>query len=153
MKQLIIAIIAVGFVTWGCGNKATPKNNQQTDTINSEEHHHHDESIEIELDNGKKWIVDKNMMTHIRNMEKDVAAFNKVELKDYHDLAAQLQINVDLLTSNCTMKGKAHDELHKWLLPYIDLVTELAETKNEKEATKVFENIQASFQTFNQFFE
>ncbi|MBK8111874.1 MAG: hypothetical protein IPO65_01705 [Saprospiraceae bacterium] len=51
------------------------------------------------------------------------------------------------------MKGKAHDELHKWLLPYIDLVKELSAAKNETEATKQFENIQISFTTFNQFFQ
>ena len=34
------------------------------------------------------------------------------------------------------MKGKAHDELHKWLLPYIDLVKELSEAKDETEAEK-----------------
>ncbi|MBK6365166.1 MAG: hypothetical protein IPF52_17485 [Saprospiraceae bacterium] len=51
------------------------------------------------------------------------------------------------------MKGKAHDELHKWLLPYIDLVKELSEAKDETEASKHFENIQISFTTFNQYFQ
>ncbi|MBK9047964.1 MAG: hypothetical protein IPL74_15190 [Bacteroidetes bacterium] len=51
------------------------------------------------------------------------------------------------------MKGKAHDELHKWLLPYIDLVKELSEAKDETEAAKQFENIQTSFTTFNQYFQ
>jgi hypothetical protein len=97
--------------------------------------------------------VDANMITHIRNMENDVISFAKVEQKDYKSLSEKLQSNIDLLTSNCTMKGKAHDELHKWLLPYIDLVKELSEAKDETEASKQFENIQISFTTFNQYFQ
>jgi hypothetical protein len=40
----------------------------------------------IELNNGEKWEVDANMITHIRNMENDVISFAKVEQKDYKSL-------------------------------------------------------------------
>ncbi|MBK9526199.1 MAG: hypothetical protein IPO39_16060 [Bacteroidetes bacterium] len=86
-------------------------------------------------------------------MENDIISFAKVEQKDYKSLSEKLQSNIDLLTSNCTMKGKAHDELHKWLLPYIDLVKELSEAKDETEASKQFQNIQTSFTAFNQYFQ
>ena len=97
----------------------------QPEIAEHNDHNHDDESEAIELNNGEKWQVDANMLTHIRNMENDVVSFAKVEQKDYKSLSEKLQSNIDLLTSNCTMKGKAHDELHKWLLPYIDLVKEL----------------------------
>lgn len=45
------------------------------------------------------------------------------------------------------------DELHKWLLPYIDLVKKLSEAKDETEASEQFKNIQTSFTTFNQYFQ
>lgn len=51
------------------------------------------------------------------------------------------------------MKGKAHDELHKWLLPYIDMVQELANAKNKTQAAKQFNKIQTSFITFNQYLQ
>ena len=57
--------------------------------------------------------------------------------------------NLDLLTSNCTMKGQAHDELHKWLLPYLDLVTDFSKDKSAEQ----FAEIQNAFTTFNQYFE
>jgi hypothetical protein len=131
----------------------TRNQTNQTETAIHEDHHHDDESEAIELNNGEKWKVDANMITHIRNMENDVISFANVEQKDYKSLSAKLQSNVDLLTSNCTMKGKAHDELHKWLLPYIDLVKELSEAKDETEAEKQFQSIQTSFTTFNQYFQ
>jgi hypothetical protein len=153
MKTLIILISVISLFLFGCGNTPNEKSNEQTETAIHEEHHHDDESEAIELNKGEKWKVDANMITHIRNMENDINSFANVEQKDFKSLAEKLQTNIDLLTSNCTMKGKAHDELHKWLLPYIDMVKELSEAKDKTEASKQFENIQTSFTTFNQYFQ
>jgi len=154
MKKIIILIPVISLFLFSCGNTSNEKSKEQTETVTHEEHQHNAEIQTIELNNGEKWKVDANMITHIRNMENDVISFAKVEQKkDYKSLSEKLQSNIDLLTSNCTMKGKAHDELHKWLLPYIDLVKELSEAKNETEAEKRFENIQISFTTFNQYFQ
>jgi hypothetical protein len=153
MNKLILSLATFSLMLSSCGNSTNEKSNNQTEVAEHNEHHHDDESEAIELNNGEKWEVDANMITYIRNMENDVISFAKVEQKDYKSLSKKLQSNIDLLTSNCTMKGKAHDELHKWLLPYIDLVKELSETNNETEAEKQFENIQISFTTFNQYFQ
>jgi hypothetical protein len=153
MKKIPILISVISLFLFSCGNTSNEKLKEQTETVTHEEHQHNAEMQTIELNNGEKWKVDANMITHIRNMENDVISFAKVEQKDYKSLAEKLQSNIDLLTSNCTMKGKAHDELHKWLLPYIDLVKELLEAKDETEASKQFENIQTSFTTFNQYFQ
>jgi hypothetical protein len=152
-KTLVILISTISLFLFGCGNTSNEKSNEQTETAIHDEHHHDDESEAIELNNGEKWKVDANMITHIRNMEKDINSFANAERKDYKSLAEKLQSNIDLLTSNCTMKGSAHDELHKWLLPYIDLVKELSDAKNQTEAAKQFRNIQTSFSTFNQYFQ
>lgn len=153
MKKIIILIPVISLFLFSCGNTSKEKPKEQTETVTHKEHHHNAEIQTIELNNGEKWKVDANMLTHIRNMENDVISFAKVEQKDYKSLTEKLQSNIDLLTSNCTMKGKAHDELHKWLLPYIDLVKELSEAKDEIEAEKQFQNIQTSFTTFNQYFQ
>lgn len=153
MKKITILIPVISLFLFSCGNTSNEKSKEQTETVTHKEHQHNAEIQTIELNNGEKWKVDANMITHIRNMENDVISFAKVEQKDYKSLSEKLQSNIDLLTSNCTMKGKAHDELHKWLLPYIDLVKELSEAKEETEASKQFENIQISFKTFNQNFQ
>ena len=153
MKKITILISVISLFLFSCGNTSNEKSKEQTETVTHEEHQHNDEMQTIELNNGEKWKVDANMITHIRNMENDIISFSTVEQKDYKSLAEKLQSNIDLLTSNCTMKGKAHDELHKWLLPYIDLVKEFSEAKDETEAAKQFENIQTSFTTFNRYFQ
>jgi hypothetical protein len=153
MKQITILISVLNLFLFGCGNTSNENPKEQRGTAIHEEHNHNEESEAIKLNNGEKWKVDANMITHIRNMENDVISFAKVEPKDYKALSAKLQSNIDLLTSNCTMEGKAHDELHKWLLPYIDLVNELAEAKEETKAEKQFQKIENSFITFNQYFQ
>ena len=153
MKKITILIPVISLFLFSCGNASKEKSKEETETVTHEEHQHNYEMQTIELNNGEKWKVDANMITHIRNMENDIISFSTVEQKDYKSLSNKLQSNIDLLTSNCTMKGKAHDELHKWLLPYIDLVKELSEAKDETEAAKQFENIQTSFTTFNQYFQ
>jgi hypothetical protein len=92
------------------------------------------------------------MMGHVRNMESDLNVFENQDGKDYQSLAVKLENNIELLTSSCTMTGKAHDELHKWLIPYIDRVDQLTNAKNDEEAGVTYRKIQVSFKTFNTYF-
>lgn len=153
MKTKIGLLVAISLFLISCGNTSNEKSNEQTVTATHEEHQHDTEPQIIELNNGEKWKVNDEMIPAIRNMEKDINDFSTVEQKDYEALAEKLQKNINLLTSSCTMKGKAHDELHKWLLPYIDMVKELSEAKNNNQSAKQFENIQTSFKSFNQYFQ
>lgn len=153
MSKVVLSLAVFSILLCSCGSSPHEESNIQTEVAEQNEHHHEGESEGIELNNGKKWIVDANMITHIRNMENDVISFDKGEQKEYQLLSEKLQSNIDLLASNCTMKGKAHDELHKWLLPYIDTVRELSEAKDETGASEQFEKIQVSFTIFNQYFQ
>lgn len=153
MKKITILIPVISLFLFSCGNTSKEKPKEQTETVTHKEHQHDEESEIIELNNGEKWKVDANMLTHIRTMENDVISFAKVEQKDYKVLSEKLQASIDLLTSNCTMTGQAHDELHKWLLPYMDLVEELSEAEDKIEAEKQFQEIQTSITTFNHYFQ
>ena len=146
MLKIKIAFLAtVVLLLFSCNTKSKE---EKTTEIKMEEHQHSD-SEAIQLNEGKKWKVDDNMMLHIRNMEKDVMNFNSENNKNYPLLANKLKSNIDLLTSNCTMKGEAHDELHKWLVPYIELVDKFSKEKSKNQ----FIEIQESFKTFNQYFQ
>ena len=147
MKYSYTIVLGIALLFSSCGNE-TNNNAPVSDT-----EHEHSSEESIELDNGEKWVVVEEMMGHIQNMETDVKSFENLEEKDFSVLATKLEDNIDLLTSNCTMTGKAHDELHKWLLPYIDLVGELSNAKDTDEASKVYKEIQTSFKTFNTYFK
>ena len=146
MLKIKIAFLAtVVLLIFSCNTKSKE---EKTTEIKTEEHQH-SESETIQLNNGEKWKVDDNMMLHIRNMEKDIIHFDQEKSTNYSLLADKLKTNIDLLTSNCTMKGQAHDELHKWLVPYIELVDSFSEEKSANQFTE----IQNSFLTFNQYFK
>jgi hypothetical protein len=159
-KYIAILIVVLLGIAYGCNSSVKEENNEISNTkpltSSKESEHHHSESDSIELNNGAKWKVVSEMMAHIRNMESDINRFSETkhtELKDFTQLGTNLQKNIGLLTSNCTMEGKAHDELHKWLLPYIDMVDKLNKSKNNDEALHTFEEIKASYKLFNIYFE
>ncbi|MFT5780469.1 MAG: hypothetical protein ACI837_003431 [Crocinitomicaceae bacterium] len=144
-----LLITGITALLFSCGNEV--EKDIANSTVSQEEHDHTSESID--LDNGSKWKVIDSMMVHIENMEADLKQFEDLKETDYSLLASKLTANIDLLTSSCTMTGKAHDELHKWLLPYIDLVTELSDAENQEEQIGALNAIHSSFETFNAYFE
>ena len=145
MLKLKIVLFAFGLVLFSCNTKSKEEKTNEMNTVE----HQHSENEAIQLNDGEKWKVDDNMMRHIRNMEKDVIKFDKENGANYSLLAEKLKANIELLTSNCTMKGKAHDELHKWLVPFIELVDAFSKDKSANQLTEV----KHSFLTFNQYFQ
>ncbi len=112
--------------------------------------HEHGISEEMVLDNGKKWTVDPEMMIHIKNIDSSVLSF---EGKSYDTLYENLDNNLTLLTSNCTMSGQAHDELHKWLVPFLGTVEDLGNSSSLSESQKTFREIKSAMVQFNTYFE
>lgn len=139
------ALLLVGL--WSC---------QSETTINEEPKkaiHTHDADHDIVLNNGEKWAVDQHMLEHIRTMEAAIKACASTDEESKKQLGDILDEGVQLLTSNCTMTGQAHDELHKWLLPYIDLVNAFIEAETDEKKTEFLEQLNQSMDTFNTYFE
>lgn len=132
-----------------------PGNNEKTDTATTveEQHHHSHETAAIELNNGQKWKVDENMMVYIAQMEDDITGFSGNTVDEYRLLASALDTNIEQLTSNCTMEGRAHDELHKWLLPFIELTEQFSASTTSSEAEEYYGQIKASMINFHLYFE
>lgn len=155
MKTIIFTLAISAIFLPGCSNSGKSGSEQPNDSTEVEEavHQHGTESQAIVLNNGVKWVVDSNMMVHLRQMESDVANFKGSGQEDYQALAETLSNTIDTLTSNCTMKGQAHDELHKWLLPYIDLVDSLYEAETVAESQAGYAEIKSAFVIFNEYFQ
>ncbi len=117
---------------------------------NPYEKDHNNSTDEIVLNDGEKWKVDDNMLAIIRLMEQDIVAYN--DSSSFTILNENLNHNLDSLTSNCTMTGVAHDELHKWLLPYIDQLKDLSEANTQEDQAKKVELLRLSFEHFNTYF-
>ena len=116
-------------------------------------HDHGDAEDELGLNDGKKWEMNAEMLTIVRSMEKDVNEFSSTKLEDLQAFGSKLDGQVNALTSSCTMEGQAHDELHKWLLPYIHDIKHLKESTTDAEGKESLDDLKESFVVFNQYFE
>lgn len=73
--------------------------------------------------------------------------------KDYHALAKGLKRQNEQLIKSCTMEGRGHDELHKWLHPHMTLIEKLARTNESSEAQMIVQQLEESFRLYNSYFE
>jgi len=141
-------LLALAITTMQCTTKQASNENHNT-TENVEE------TIEtIELINGQKWQVNFEMKPFIMQAEERFNAFTPSEnLNDYLKLADDLKNFNNNLISSCTMKGKSHDELHKWLHPHLGLVKQLSTAQNTADANAVLAKLKASFENYHKYFE
>lgn len=153
MKTSILAAVAVGFLFVSCGNTSNENSNEQKETATHEEHHHGEESESIQLNNGEKWAVNEEMKPFILEAENILNEYLTSNSSDYKTLAEQLKEKNSGLIKSCTMKGESHDELHKWLHPHMELIEKLVECSNNDESVKIIEQLNASFKTYNQYFQ
>ena len=116
-------------------------------------HSKHAAYTTLELNNGQKWVVDKPMMAHIRSMEQAVHDFEGTPGRDHAALAATIQDDLGRLVTNCTMKGKAHDELHKWLMPFLGFSAEYSKATDPSVQQQKFAEIKNALVVFNAYFE
>ena len=150
MKKVLVLAIS-SFVLWSCNNPSEKaKSNQET----KQEEHQHDETSEaIELNSGKKWIVNDEMKPFVAKGEGLVTTYLQSSHTNYNELAQQLKEQNNQLIKSCTMKGKSHDELHKWLHPHLELVEALEKSANENEAKGIVLKLQKSNEVYHQYFE
>lgn len=114
---------------------------------------HEPDNSPLVLDNGEKWTIVESMDVYLQEMEDLIVNFNGKTLLEHQGLAEEVKENIDFLTSNCTMKGQAHDELHKWLLPYIELVDNYSKADSDQAGNEYFEQMKSSFVNYNKFFK
>jgi len=147
-----ISILPLAFLLLiACNQEQSEENHEQETATQEENYHHSDESIV--LDNGKKWKVVETMLVYIRNMENAVNNFEGKESADYTALAKTIDENIRTLTENCTMTGQAHDELHKWLVPFIELSEQFDAATELTEQEKIYQEFKNAFVEFNTYFE
>jgi hypothetical protein len=146
------ALVSLAMVS--CGGHSHDESHDHDATHEQHDHDHdHDHSNAIELNNGQKWKVNEEMKPHIVNGIEMVAEYVSSKGTNYKLLAQDLQAENQNLINSCTMDGKSHDELHKWLHPHLELVDKLAKTEDATKAAELVKEIHESYHTYSQYFE
>ena len=156
MKQIVLIAIST-LVLWSCNNNSeTTHSNEEANLHEEHQHeaHHHEESSEpLELNQGEKWLVNDEMKPFVEKGEELVNTYVESNETDYPGLAKQIKEQNQQLITSCTMEGKSHDELHKWLHPHMELIEALGKASNENEANEIVMKLQESNALYQQYFK
>lgn len=154
MKKTIVLGLGV-LLFWSCNNseKKTVSETEENHTETQAEHHHNESSDALELNGGEKWIVNEEMKPFVSEQEALLNAYVQSNQSDNKALAEQLQAQNQLLIKSCTMTGKSHDELHKWLHPYMALLADLGQATTKEDADKLVSEVSTSFETYHAHFQ
>lgn len=142
------ALLAITVVAFGWSACKSPETEQ------ADHHSHSSESMApLEKNQGEKWQVNEEMKPYVQQGEESVITYIDEARTDYKQLAAHLKEQNELLIQHCTMEGKSHDELHKWLHPHMKKVDDLSRSKDDDEAMKKVHELLFSYQTYHEYFE
>jgi hypothetical protein len=147
------ALLCLGLMVFSCKNKEVHESTETVMVTGDEHAHDHTATVGIELDNGQKWQINKEMMPFLQEGEKMVNDFHGTQLSDYTNLAAELKKVNNQLISSCTMEGKSHDELHKWLNPHLGLVIALKNASDLSTADTLVDQLVDSYREFDTYFQ
>lgn len=93
------------------------------------------------------------MNPHIAKGRIAIREFRNSGSTDYDSLVTILKNANNQLIKSCTMQGEAHDELHKWLHPHLQLVDELSKKKDRDSSSYLVEQLEYSYQTYDTYFQ
>jgi hypothetical protein len=95
------------------------------------------------------------MVLPIRRMQVRIteAQILHVEQRDHVALVDSLFVDIDQLVAACDMKGKAHDVLHEWLMPHMQLAQDLERAKDPIGADSLLHVLALSSDTYDLYFE
>ena len=152
MKKIInLFVVAILIFTISCKNSTKKKPIQEQ--IQQTEEQHHNKSEVLKLDNGKLWEANSETNDGINAMLQLMDDFSEEKNPEaYVTLKQNLENEFNTIIQKCTMTGKAHDQLHVFLIPMGDLFDGL--TASDIENSKMhFNKLNAHLKTYKNYFK
>ncbi|HRQ30030.1 MAG TPA: hypothetical protein PLU49_08135 [Saprospiraceae bacterium] len=154
MKKIqILLVVLSGIFLFSCTDKKPDKQVTDPGKALQTDHQHSDSTAVLELNNGQKWVVSREMRPHLLNGVALVRDYLQNKQTDYKALAGQLREQNSQLLNSCNMRGKGHEELHKWLIPHMELVDQLEKATDQDEALSYVQQLEQSYLEYKEFFE
>ncbi|WMJ73638.1 hypothetical protein RCC89_10755 [Cytophagaceae bacterium ABcell3] len=147
-----LLIVGSMFLATACYNFEKPQNTRQGNANVAQQDDSKDNDV-INLNGDKKWKIPDHMMTHINLIKEDIRNFEGRSEEDYALLSQNIDKNIDELTKECSMEGQAHEELHKWLAPFIKSTQELSSAQDIQHASHELRRLRTALEEFNFYFE
>lgn len=106
------------------------------------------EKPDVALNNGDRWVANHATIEGIAKMESLVETFSG---DDYSALQENLRSEFQEIFKKCTMKGEAHEELHAYLFPLMELFGALTEG-SEDDREQVLNELKWYLGEFDSYF-
>ncbi len=152
MKQLIFFSLILLLVSCkqNAEKETVPATTQQVET--KEESHKSIDGV-VNLNNGKLWLANPETTIGINHMKERMRSFTEKEsIEEYAKLKVGLEADFTELFEKCTMKGEAHNQLHNYLFPFIDLFDDLESSELET-CKKSFSELNNHLDEYSKYFE
>ena len=140
MRKLLTLTVAL-FVIVSC-SEMTKEVKQEIEVTEVEK----PAAPEVQLNDGERWIANQATVEGIENLSVMVSRFDPSD-QSYDSLQSNLRDEFGLIFKNCTMKGEAHEQLHNYLLPLMELFGKLTLGDREKTLAEIKVHL-ARFDTY-----
>lgn len=144
-RMFLIPSMVVGLFMMGCTGNQSKGDTEHTESdiphLVTEDHKAGLIPLEdqVKLDNGEKWIANKETNEGIDNMLAMVKKEGSKETPYYVMLRGSIDKEFNVLLEKCTMTGESHNQLHNYLLPLKAKIDKL-NPNSSKEAIEEIEN-------------
>lgn len=156
MKKISIFIIGLFLASCSCGSEQKENHSEHKHEHKKEakkEVNHHGTAKSVELNNGQKWEANIETTQGIEKMQQLIAELDgSTELVDFQMVGKELKAEFAMIFKKCTMDGEAHDNLHNYLLPTVQVLDKLQgdDLEESQKATKV---LKTHFGKYGNFFQ
>ncbi|MCB0536589.1 MAG: hypothetical protein KDE33_03585 [Bacteroidetes bacterium] len=136
IKLLILLLVLVV----SCKSETNEKNEEVLSVSDSQ----------LQFNDGKKWIANTEThigMKRIDSLLKNNSSFNGKLLGE------AISKQTSYIIKSCNMKGKAHDQLHLVLVPILEDVSELKESKDALKSKQIQNKLELRLQDYFKYFE
>lgn len=116
-------------------------------------HNNFESNKTLVLDGSQKWQANIETTNGIEKMLSIVS--EEVEagrVSHYAAMGERLNIELKTIFSSCTMKGEAHEQLHVFIMPLVDLCEKLESAETEDEALVLQKDILKQLNLYTQYF-
>jgi len=150
---LRIALIALftTLIFFSCGKTQdhSHDHDQEETTTDVEK----EESKSLQLDEGKRWVANPETTEGVNNMIEILNTYPLEEsTESYLVLRDSLKGEFNMIFDKCTMKGEAHNQLHNFLYPMIDLFERLS--SNDSDERKAgYSDFKKHLTVYQEYFE
>ncbi|MGZ0017342.1 hypothetical protein [Yeosuana sp. AK3] len=156
MKKLLLTISLLILILSSCinvkkENQTTKHDTHKTTPVNTVFNNKWMDTIQ--LDNGSKWLANMETTKGVEKMKNLLKTLPTNTLDDFQNLALELSQAKNQVIKECTMKGPPHDNLHVWLLPLMEKIDALTETKNLEEAKLIKDRIAENVHAYDIYFK